>query len=82
MSDLSKAYEKLCQSLPQIPTQDEPFWSNGWLILANSAEKANEMADYLDETFGAVSVTGYYDPEEDERNGDVDMMTGYWYVDI
>ena len=26
--------------------------------------------------------TGYYDPEEDERNNEVDRYTGWWYVNI
>lgn len=82
MSDLGKAYMAMCEALPREPVAEEPFWSTGSLILANSEEKANELADFLDETFGACSMTGYYDPDEDERNNTVDMCTGYWYVDI
>lgn len=26
--------------------------------------------------------TGYFDPEEDKRSGEVDSLTGYYYVDI
>lgn len=26
--------------------------------------------------------TGYYDPIEDERSGEVDRYTGWWYVNI
>ena len=26
--------------------------------------------------------TGYYDPEEDERNGEKDKHTGWWYVNV
>ena len=25
---------------------------------------------------------GYYDPEEDKRNGEEDRYTGWWYVNI
>lgn len=82
MSDLSKAYMAMCDALPKRPSADEPFWSTGSIILARTVEKANELADFLDETFGAVAVTGFYDPEEDERNNAVDMCTGYWYIDI
>lgn len=26
--------------------------------------------------------TGYYDPEEDERNHEVDRHTGWWYINM
>ena len=29
--------------------------------------------------FGEVN-TGYYDPEEDKRNNEVDKFTGWYYV--
>lgn len=28
------------------------------------------------------SCTGYYNPEEDIRNGEVSEVTGLWYIDV
>ena len=82
MSDLSNAYMMMCDALPKQPDPMVPFWTTGGIILASTEEKANELADFFDENFGAVTVTGYYDPDEDEKNNMVDMCTGYWYIDI
>ena len=51
-------------------------------FLFDSEEKANAMADVIDLAFGEYpcSFTGYYDPEEDEREGCVDEFTGKWYA--
>ena len=45
------------------------------------------MADRIEELYrkqgeDVMLSTGYYDPEEDKRNGEEDEYTGYWYVDI
>lgn len=57
------------------------LWSNGSLFLAASAAIADEVANWFDE-LGFCACTGYYDPEEDVRNGCVDECTGFHYVDI
>lgn len=46
-------------------------------------ERADAMADVIALAFGdaeAFDRTGYYDPEEDEREGCVDELTGKWYA--
>lgn len=51
------------------------------LIASNDEATVNRIADMLD-SMGFDAVTGYFDPKEDERSGEVDSLTGYYYVDI
>ena len=52
-------------------------------ILCETEEEAETLANFFDQLFGMGTVsTGYYDPEEDERNGEVDCHTGYYYVNF
>lgn len=62
-------------------------WSIGDEILCRTKEAADAIADLLECLYGAqdeeITVnTGYYDPEEDKRNGEEDRCTGWWYVNI
>ena len=57
------------------------FFQDSEKILCQSEEKINALADLLDD-LGCTAITGYYDPEEDERNGTVDQYTGFYYLDI
>ena len=49
-------------------------------LLCNSEDLAELVADEIEEFFNVQCNTGYYDPEEDERNNEVDDRTGWWYV--
>ena len=56
-------------------------------ILVVSEEAANAVADLIEAFYRSqgeeISVnTGYYDPEDDKRNGETDKYTGWWYVDV
>ena len=56
-------------------------------ILVKTESTANTIADLIEMLYKAdekevVVCTGYYDPEEDERDGLVDECTGWWYVRI
>ena len=51
------------------------------LIASKDEATVNRIADMLD-SMGFDAVTGYFDPKEDERSGEVDSLTGYYYVDI
>lgn len=51
------------------------------LIVSKDEATVNRIADMLD-SMGFDAVTGYFDPKEDERSGEVDSLTGYYYVDI
>lgn len=63
------------------------FCAGDMEFLFDSEEKADAMADVIDLAFGdsvysvySLSRTGYYDPEEDNRDGCVDEFTGKWYA--
>lgn len=63
------------------------IWSTGDEILCKTESAANAIADMLQTLYRVqgkeVSVnTGYYDLEEDKRNGEEDRCTGWWYVNI
>ena len=52
-------------------------------ILCRSEELADMIANILEGISGEREAhIGYYDPEEDERSGEVDELTGWWYVDF
>lgn len=68
--------------------EDRPFsfvlgryWTDGNEFLFEDESDAEYFADFL-EILGFDSNTGYYVPEEDERNGEVDEHTGWYYVDV
>lgn len=68
--------------LPYYPTGKRPdYWSDGDLILCPSLDAANVLADVL-EAAGYDPVTGYYDPDEDDKWGTRDQYSGYAYVDL
>lgn len=57
--------------------------SNRSQILSNVESEIETIANLLDQLYGEnVVTTGYYDPEEDRRNGVVDAYTGLYYVSI
>lgn len=58
------------------------FWTDGENILCKTEEQANALANFLEDIGFGVVQTGYYDPEEDKKNGEVDENTGCWYVSI
>lgn len=51
-------------------------------ILTDTEEQADKIADLLEALGFDYANTGYYDPEEDERNNEVDDRTGKWYVSV
>lgn len=66
---------------------DEYIWSAGDEILCRTESAANALADMLEQLYksqdeNVLINTGYYDPEEDKRNGEEDRYTGWWYVNI
>lgn len=63
------------------------IWSVGDELLCRTESAANALADLLEQLYKAdgkeVNIcTGYYDPKEDERNGEEDRFTGWWYVNM
>lgn len=80
-------YEKLISMLNGKPFifrhggTKETLWSDGDMIFSSSEKVINIVADLLD-CVGYESVTGYYDPEEDKKQGIVDRYTGFYYLDV
>ena len=64
------------------------YWSDiEGEILCATEMFADLMAGRIEELYrkqgeDVMLSTGYYDPEEDKRNGEEDEYIGYWYVDI
>ncbi|EXG87800.1 hypothetical protein K413DRAFT_4700 [Clostridium sp. ASBs410] len=77
-------YEQILESLPKEPKpcDDNPgIWTNGDDIMCETETIANVIADFL-ESIGVtdVATTGYFDPVDDERNGEVNECTGFYYI--
>ena len=52
-------------------------------ILTTEESEAEALANFFDQLYGEGTVnTGYYNPEEDKRNDEVDAYTGLYYVTI
>lgn len=70
----------LLEMIPEEPTGVREIWHDWNEILTKNEDAAEKIADLL-EAMGFEEVnTGYYDPDEDERNDEVDDHTGYYYV--
>ena len=50
-------------------------------LLCKTETQAEGIADFLEDLGFEEVRTGYYDPEEDKRNGELDEYTGWYYVD-
>lgn len=66
---------------------DGDVWSAGDEILCKTESAADALADLLWQLYRSqdedvVITTGFYDPEEDKRNGEQDRFTGWWHVYI
>lgn len=78
--------EKITERLRDFP-EGEIWTQDGDEILCKTESAANAIADMLTTLYKTQGdennvITGYYDPEEDEKNNEVDIRTGWWYVDI
>lgn len=74
--------ELLGQLTSALPDEPDYVWSkDGDEILCKDKYVADSIAYLFDAIYGDTVVnTGYYDPDEDERNGETDDRTGYYYV--
>lgn len=66
---------------------DGDVWTGGDEILCKTESAADAIADLIEQLYKTQGEevlinTGYYDPEEDERSGETDRYTGWWYVNI
>lgn len=78
-------FELIADRLRDYPEGD--IWSTGDEILCKTKSAADAIADMFETLYKSqgemvVVNTGYYDPEEDTRNGEIDRFTGWWYVNI
>ena len=78
-------FETIVERLREEPSCH--IWSNGSEILCKTEDVADALADMLECMYEAQGEdilvnTGYYDPVEDERSGETDRYTGWWYVNI
>ena len=76
--------EVIMNSLPKSPND---IWTDGSEILVKSEDAADNIVDaimslYLAQGEQICVCTGYFDPDEDERNNEVTECTGYYYVRI
>lgn len=79
---VNKIVDAIMELLPKEPDPGR-FWCNGEEILTSTENEAECLADFFDQLYGEGTVnTGYYDPEEDKRNNEVDKYTGYYYVNF
>lgn len=80
----------ILENLHRFPDRAETsakIWSDGFMILCNSEDAADKIADWFEELIEengkhCCATTGYFDPEEDARNNEVDELTGWYYVNI
>lgn len=81
LDEVQSALESMMKCLPK--TNDYPIWSSGDEIFCEDEMTAEHIADLIDMMYGeSVVNTGYYDPEEDERNNEVRDTTGFYYVTV
>lgn len=82
-------FNAICAALEITPIRsftglDKPrahIWSDGDKILCDDFIIANLIADLL-QAMGYTPVTGYYDRDDDEKNGTVDEYTGFHYISV
>lgn len=72
--EISELLGRIAAALPDEPAR---IWTkDGDEILCEKEQIAETLADLFDAIYGEPTVnTGYYDPDEDERNGETDERT-------
>lgn len=81
--EFSERFDLLWSILEKLPNKPARFWYDGSEILCRNEDEADAVANFIDSIIGdSCTHTGYYDPKEDERSGEVDDHTGYYYVDF
>lgn len=86
---ITNLWNGIISMLPTQPrsfdTSDDPgFWTNGEEILCPSEAEMNMAYEFVNDMFREFGnytlITGWYDPEEDRKNGEQDYCTGFNYV--
>lgn len=78
-------FNAICERLPDY--SEGRIWCSGDEILVRTQSAAETLADLIElvarQNGEEVIVnTGYYDPEEDKKNGEEDRCTGWYYLNI
>ena len=78
-----KSWTYLLKCLTKYADQNRHgYWTDGEEILCKTEEAAEHLADFLEDLGFEYVKTGYYDPEEDQRNNEVDERTGWYYISV
>ena len=82
-NEYKNVYETVQRIIDLLPkTNDHRIWTDGNDILCETEQTAEAIADLFDAMYGDQVVnTGYYDPEEN-KSGEVDQYTGFYYVTV
>lgn len=77
-------YGTMCMRLRDY--SDGDVWSDGEIILCKTKDGADAICDLLWQLYRSndeeiAFTTGYFDPEEDARQGEEDRYTGWYYID-
>lgn len=75
-------WEALTAAMDEADYHGNHIRYKGNEILCDSEARAEAIGDFLEALGFNYVRTGYYDPVEDERNGEVDDYTGWYYVDF
>ena len=78
-------FEKICHALPISP--ERRIWSDGEQIYCKDEAAAETVAElieclYMMDGKCLQTHTVYYDPAEDQCNGEIDEYSGWYYVSI
>lgn len=76
-------FQDICKQLPKEPHDfnvRSVIWAVEDEILCDDENVVENIADFLEHLGFEEVNTGYYDPEEDKRNNEVDKFTGWYYV--
>lgn len=89
---VDRVFKEIASLLPMIYDSevDDEFKKTHFIttpdgdeILSAEESEVEAIANLFDQLYGEGTCnTGYYDPIEDERNGEVDAYTGLYYVSI
>ncbi len=82
LADLT--YEALDEALKKTEEEGKTkhgIHFTGNELLCKTETQAEGIADFFEDLGFEDVRTGYYDPEEDKRNNEVDSYTGWYYVD-
>lgn len=79
MEDVS-IYDMIIKLLPQSKKTGMKYFACDYEIITPDQQTADIIADFLEAIGVDAPTTGFYDPEEDRRNNEVDVLTGHGYV--